>query len=242
MSDIEHDQRDGEAPQASAPIDPAAAAFERLREEVALASRAVAGLAAERAAIDIPDYSETLAQILQANAVTAKRLKDLSETPTLQMSAKNWGHEIEAAAETARRADQHALSQARAAFREATGNLRGWLHSARDADRQNTWLIATGIAGAVVGMIFGAVIAGWLAPSAPKTKQEPPEQQAAAILGLGEEKAGEHLIQTAAPKLWQDLVLGDRIVIANRDTLSRCQRRAHKRRARCVIEMPADQP
>ena len=45
-------------PQAEA--DPATLAFEALREEVALVRRAVAGLAAERAAIEIPDYSEEL--------------------------------------------------------------------------------------------------------------------------------------------------------------------------------------
>jgi len=54
------------------------------------------------------------------------------------------------------------------------------------------------------------------------TSQEPSEQRVPSILGLSEGKAGEHLIQTASPKLWQNLVLGDRIVIANRKALCRC--------------------
>ncbi len=225
-----------------APIDPAAAAFEALRKEVALVRRAMGGLAAERAGIEIPDYSETLAGLLQASAATANRLKALSETPALQRSASSWGREIAEAGETARRADQQALLQARASFHETTDNLRGWLRSAREADRQDNWLLATGIAGIVVGMILGAVVSGWLVPSAPTPKQGSPEQQAATILGMSEEKAGEHLVQTAAPKLWANLVLGDRIVIANRKALERCQRKARKQSERCAIELPADQP
>ena len=46
--------------------DPATLAFEALREEVGLVRRAVAGLSAERAANETPDYSETLGKILRA--------------------------------------------------------------------------------------------------------------------------------------------------------------------------------
>ena len=45
------------------------------------------------------------------------------------------------------------------------------------------------------------------------------EQQAVAIIGMTEGKAGEHLIQSASPKLWNDLVRCDRIVTASRKAL-----------------------
>ena len=237
MSDDQTGQTDIEA--VPAPIDPAAAAFEALRKEVALVRRAVAGLAAERAAIEIPDYSETLGKILQANAVTAKRLREISEASALQRTAATRGREIEAAAENARRADQAALSQARMALQGATDNLRGWLRSAREADRQNTWIKVTGAVGLVIGLVLGAV-AGWLAFAAARPHGTR-EQQAAAILHMTEEKAGEHLIQTASPKLWNDLVLGDRIVIANRKALTRCLHLAYERhrgRERCTVTIP----
>ena len=238
MSDVQTDQSDADLSPVSPPADPAAAAFEMLREEVALARRAVAGLSAERAGIEIPDYSETLANILQACMTTAERLKELSQTPALRKTAQSWGREIEAAAETARRADQHALSQAITALQDATDNLSSWISSAHDADRQNTWLKVTGSVSLAAGMVLG-VIAGWLAfAAAPPHRTR--EQQAAVILGMTEEKAGEHLIQSASPKLWNDLVLGDRIVIANRKALDRCEHRARKRSEQCVIELPAD--
>ena len=235
------EQTSPEASPPLAPLDPAAAAFEALREEVALARRAVAGLAAEQASIEIRDYSETLAQILQASATTAKRLRALSEAPALQMSAQGWGRAIADAGEAARRGDQHALSEARAALQDAAQGLKAATRSAREADRQRTWLKAMAIAGLVVGMALGAVIAGWLAPLLSATLRSP-EERAASILGLSEEKAGERLIETASPELWQDLILGERIVAANRDALARCQQDARKGREHCVIKLSADQP
>ena len=240
MSDVQTNQSDADISPVSPPADPAAAAFEMLREEVALARRAVAGLASERTRIEIPDYSETLANILQTGMATAERLKELSETPALRRTAQNWGREIEVAAETARRADQHALSQAITGLHDATDNLRGWISSARDGRRQDTWLKVTGSVGLAAGLVLG-VVAGWLAFAA-ASPHGTREQQAAAILGMTEEKAGEHLIQSASLALWNDLVLGDRIVIANRKALDRCEHRARKRSERCVIELPADLP
>jgi hypothetical protein len=84
---------------AHADADPATLAFEALREEVALVRRAVAGLAAERASIEVPDYSETLGQIMRASAAAAQNLKALAEMPALRRSAKDWGREIAFAAD-----------------------------------------------------------------------------------------------------------------------------------------------
>ena len=61
-----------ESMQPHAGPDPAPLAFEALRGEVALVRRAVAGLAAERASIDIPDYSETLGQIIRVSSATGQ--------------------------------------------------------------------------------------------------------------------------------------------------------------------------
>jgi len=119
MNDGPEQQTAREASAVLTPVDPAAAAFEALREEVVLARRAVAGLAAERAAVEIPDYSETLAQILQANTTTAKGLRALNAAPALQMSAGNWGQAIADAGEAARRGDQHALAEASAVLQDA---------------------------------------------------------------------------------------------------------------------------
>jgi len=241
--------RDGELHQPSVnsepsqaqPDDAAAAAFEALREEEALVRRAVGGLAAERAAITIPDYSETLANILQAGAVTARRLKAIAEMPALSVTPDQLARQIAAAGETARQADQLALTQASTIFGNAAQDLKAQLRTARSAKTQRNWLIATGIGGLVAGIILWAALAGIWARNPPEHRGAP-EQMAAAILGMDQAAAGEHLIQTAAPQLWQDLVLGDRIVIANRQALEVCRNKTRKQNARCIIALPADQP
>ncbi|GAA0583597.1 DUF6118 family protein [Rhizomicrobium electricum] len=223
-------------PKASLAEDPAAAAFEALREEVALARRAVAGLAAERATI--PDYSETLGQILKACTAAAWHFKKLGELLGLHLTPENIGRQIDDAAESARRANHAVLTGASAALQQATRDLNSYLQSARSAKSQRIWLVATGAACLITGMILWAVIAGLIVQS-PPVDHRSPEAKAAAILGMEQTAAGEHLIQASAPALWNDIVLGNRIVVANRHALDACLKSTSKQRKRCVITMPA---
>lgn len=219
--------------------DPAAAAFEALREEVALARRAVAGLAAERATI--PDYSETLGKILQACAAAARKFKELKELPALHLTPEIIGRQIDDAAEAARRSNQFVLNDASAALQQTTRDLNAHLQSARSAKSQRIWLAATGAGCFAVGIVLGTVIAG-RADQSPPVDHRSPEAKAAAILGMDQTQAGEHLIQTSAPALWQDIVLGNRIVIANRHALDFCLKASGKQRKRCVITIPTTEP
>jgi len=228
-----------EAPHDPSSDDPAAAAFEALREEVALVRRAVTGLAAERAATAIPDYSETLGRILQASKAVAGQLKTFTELPALRLTPDAMAREIAAAAEIARRADHVTLMETSAAFRESTGKVQASLRSVRAADRQRLWLLATSIAAIVAGAVLWSIVTGLLASTTPITRQSP-EQRAAAILQMDEAAAGEHLIQTSEPELWRDLVFGDHIVIANRNVLKLCQGKTGKQRGHCIIKLSAD--
>lgn len=215
--------------------DPAAAAFEELRREVAMVHRAVAGLAVERATI--PDYSETLGQILQACAAAARKFKELKELPALHLTPEIIGRQIDDAAEAARRAHHATLTGASAALQRATQDLNAHLRSARSAESQRIWLAATGAACLFTGMVLWAIVAGYVNPS-PPVDHRSPEARAAAILGMDQTHAGEHLIQASAPALWQDIVLGNRIVAVNRDTLRKCIKESKVRAVKCVIQLP----
>jgi hypothetical protein len=219
--------------------DPAAAAFEALREEVALARHAVAGLAAER--VTIPDYSETLGQILQACAAAARKFKELKELPALHLTPESISRQIDDAAGTARRANGAALADASTALQQVTRDLNSYLQSARSAKLQRIWLAGMGAACLVTGLILGVVIIG-SAERSPPVDHRSPEAKAAAILGMDQTQAGEHLIQISAPALWQDIVLGNRIVVANRHALGLCLKNAGNQRKRCVITIPAAEP
>ncbi len=225
-------------PKPASAEDPAAAAFEELRKEVAMVHRAMVGLAAERTTI--PDYSETLGQILQTCTVAARRFEKLKELPALHLTPENIGRQIDDAAEFARRAHQAVLTDASAALQQTTRDLNSYMQSARSAKSQRIWLAATGTVCLITGMILWAVIAGREEP--PSVDPRSPEVKAAAILGMDQPQAGEHLIQTSAPQLWQDIVLGNRIVVANRHTLDVCLKNANNPHKRCVISMPAAEP
>ncbi len=223
-------------PQAEA--DPATLAFEALREEVALVRRAVAGLSAERASIEIPDYSETLGQIMRASSATRQSVKALAEMPALRLSAKDWSHEIAAAAQEARRSDQQALAEARHGFERMAAEMAAHLRSARSAELQRQWLISTTVGGIVAGMLLLAIIVGPVVRAMPESWHWP-EHMAAGILGMDEEAAGVRLIKTAAPDRWRDIVAGYQIISDNRTAIAQCARSEAKTtsKIRCAVEI-----
>lgn len=226
-------------PQQAPSDDPAAAAFEELRKEVAMVHRAMGGLAAERKAT--PDYSETLGQILQACKAAAWRFEKLGELPALRLTPEAIGRQIDDAAENTRRAHQAVLTEASAVLQQTAQDLSRHLQSARAAKSQRIWLAATGAVCLVTGIALGAIIPGSTERS-PSVDQRSPEARAAATLGMDQTSAGEHLIQTSAPQLWQDIVFGNRIIAANRHALDVCLRNASTPHNRCVITIPAAKP
>ncbi len=143
---------------AAAPVDEAAAAFEDLRQEIALMRRAVTGLSAEHASIEVPDYSQTLGKMAAALNAILKTNKDLAEAPALRMNAQNWAEHIAAASRTVRQADCDALDRARSAFDEITGVLTALFASARAADAQLMWVLGAAGSGLVLGVLIGVAI------------------------------------------------------------------------------------
>ncbi|HUB84471.1 MAG TPA: DUF6118 family protein [Rhizomicrobium sp.] len=135
--------------------DPAALAFEALRGEVALVRRAVAGLAAERAAIEIPDYSETLGKIMQGSAATAKHIKTLAERPILHTTVQDWAEAIVQANTPARHASRNALANLHRQLSEVADGMAASLRKARTADRQHQWLVWMFSGGLLVGALLG---------------------------------------------------------------------------------------
>jgi hypothetical protein len=148
-----------DTPESTAPVDEAAAAFEELRQEIALMRRAVAGLSAEHASIEVPDYSQTLGQMAAALKAILGTNKELSESPALRMNAQNWAEQIAAASRTARQADREALDRARSVFDEVSRAMSASLDSARTANTQLIWMLCAAGGGLIVGVIFGVMIA-----------------------------------------------------------------------------------
>ena len=217
--------------------DAAAEAFEGVRGELALLRRAIEGIAGRDDRPEPPDYSETLAQITKLATGTYQRAEILrkageEETVARQVAARIIGAVAE---------DRQAVKTAAGELRDATRALQGVTVSARRSDQQNQWLVWTAIGGIVVGMMLWAVFAGVLARAAPASWQWP-ERLAARTLAMPMWEGGQRMMRTAAPETFANIAAGDRIVIANREPLGVCRRRANKAHetVRCTIEVPAN--
>jgi hypothetical protein len=147
-------------PGLSEPPDPATRAFELLRGEVALLRLAMEGLAAERASIHIPDYSQTLAKITTAVASVDKRLVTLSEKPAFGLSPEELSREIITASEKIRREDRQTITESRQALQQVAKDLIASMRSAREEARQLELLLWTGGGSFVAGVVIGARLIG----------------------------------------------------------------------------------
>lgn len=219
-----------------APVDPAAAAFEALRREVALLNVAVAGLAAERAAA--PDYSETLGELSKGVSVVSARLGRVMTSPALALSPAEVARQIAAAGDEARRQDRVALSQAQDGLRRATGDLDRWIDRARLASAQNWRLLQAALAGLMVGAVLGVLLPGVVARAAPQSWVWP-EKMAAHVLRRDLWSAGERLLQAADARRWRDGRDGAAIVAQNRLALAKCARevRPAQRPRTCLLRV-----
>jgi hypothetical protein len=140
--------------------DPAAQAFEALRQEIALLRRAVTGLAADQSSIEVPDYSETLATISRMVSSVGKRLVALSETPAFGYTPQDWSRATELASEQARRKDRETITLSGEILRKTTEDLTRSLMSAREAARQQRLLLWAGGGGIAAGMLLWALCVG----------------------------------------------------------------------------------
>ena len=214
----------------------AAAAFEALRREVALLNAAVAGLAAERAST--PDYSETLGEIAKGVSVAVGRLGKVMTSPAFVLSPADLARQIAGAGDEARRQDRVTLHQAQEVLQRATGDLRGWVNTARLARLQNRRLIEVAFIGILAGSLMGVWLPGVVARAAPG-QWAWPEKMAARTLRRDLWPAGERLLKIADARKWEDGRSGAAIVAQNRDVLAKCARepRPVKRPRRCLIQL-----
>ena len=104
--------------------DDATRAFEAMRGELALLRRAVEGLAAERANIDVPDYSETLGHLQQGVNTAAENIarigQFLKQAPALAMTPEQMASRIAAAAGPARDEDRRTIATAKQGLEDVT--------------------------------------------------------------------------------------------------------------------------
>lgn len=102
--------------------------------EVGLLRAAIAGLAATRESIEIPDYEPTLARTEKVLGVLVQQIDPIAKSPLLSMTPHNMAGEIVSAALHARREDQRLIAEARTGLDQAAREVGNRLASARRGD------------------------------------------------------------------------------------------------------------
>lgn len=186
---------DESAPTAAA--DDPAIAFEELRRAVSLTRAAVEGLTAARERI--PDYSDTLGEMLAMQRGADDRLSRIERSPAISLSPAAMTAEIVKASEAARAADQRQMHEIRDEMLRAIGRIDTMVDHGRAARQQRRLLISTGIGAAAGAMLLMAILPGAVARSLPASWHVP-EWMAARTIGLDQREAGERMVATSRPR------------------------------------------
>ena len=225
-----------------------AEAFDRLRaviegqdRELALLRRAVEGLAAERAHIDVPDYTETLGRMQQGVNATAEQIAAINDviarSPALAMTPEQLAQRIAAAGNAARREDQAALAKAGEDKARVMAELRSLAGSAWTRVDQKSRQLWFGLGGAVIGILAWSILPGVIAREVAPASWQWPERMASRALDMPMWEGGQRMMRTAAPDAFANIAAGDRIITANRQVMEACRKRANKTReeVRCTV-------
>lgn len=221
----------------------AAEAFEAMRGELALLRRAVEGLATERGAIDIPDYTETLGRMQRGVDATAERIAVINDviarSPALALTPEQMAQRIAAAGNAARREDQAALAKAGEEKARVMAELRAIAGSAWTRADQKNRQLWFGLGGVAAGILAWMILPGLVAREIAPASWQWPERMAARTLDLPRWEAGQRMMQSASPTAFRAIVGADKIVTANREAIEGCSKAAARRRetVRCTIRV-----
>ena len=243
MTNAEHDQIEITVEPKTAPqppdedIDPAAAAFTRLEEEMALMRRAVQQLAAERADIVIPDYDSTLKEMAKQLGAVGGYLKGMAAHPAMQLTPETVADRIAVAAQSARRADQDQIVQSRTELQRATRELRAIATSVRTSADQRAIVMQTSIASVIAGALLWSFLPGAVARALLDSWHLPERMAARMVDAPTVTEAGIRLIRSQSPGEWQAMQFGAQLEAQNREALSACKTKSEKTDAavRCSI-------
>lgn len=216
--------------------DPAAQAFARLAEKVDLLEAAIAGLAARRDTA--PDYSETLGEIASLLEKMRTAINTLARRPAMEITPDAMAERITAAGAKARVEDSAAIKQAHERIDRAASRMEYLAGTVATIREHRRHLIGAAGIGSLVGMMLWSFLPGGIARATPETWHWP-ERMAARTLDLEQWMAGERLLATAEPERWRTVVLANRILQENRDTIARCWDKATKMKKplRCTVEI-----
>ena len=220
-------------------VDPATAAFARLEGEIALLRRGVENLAAEKASIEIPDYSTTLGEMAQSLDEVNETLASIAENPAMIMTPEDMAQRIDRAARSGRQSDREQITAAENRYDHAMRALTKVAASAVSASAQREQMKWAAGGGVVAGCLLWAILPGPLARSLPENWHLPEKIATRALGEPSAREAGARLLRVGSPEAWGALSDAAEMRHLNRDTIAHCEKAAakSKRTVHCRLKI-----
>ena len=213
--------------------DPAAAAFEALRGEVAQLRESLEALPTTFKVKAPPDYAPTLGAIAKSLAATEAH-------PAMRLTPQSHATQMQAATEALRSRVEDDLRRAVTAIAHASSDINRFAGDLRTRHEQRRWLIVAGAGGMAAGALLWVLVSGPIARALPESWHVP-EKMAAATLRLDRWDAGMQLMRSASPQSWARLAQAAELERANRKALDDCREAVAKtgKAQRCAITLTA---
>jgi hypothetical protein len=157
------------------PTDPAALAFDQLARQVGFLRVGIEHLVARSSKIDIPDYTDTLAELREGMVGLVTHYRELNKRPALALTPDQLAEQIATAGADARKAEQVALSKATSDNAALSRELSRYLEQARTAQEQWKWIVWTAGLSFVAGLVLMGSI--WSIASRSDAGVSPPVEQ-----------------------------------------------------------------
>ena len=132
-------------------LDPAAKAFESLCDEVSDLRHSINQLFQNIQLIPTQDYRRTLAEILRAQDNMSGAIKELKSHPAINLTPESFVNKLEEIKDRVLERERKHLRETEDTLRSNSKTIGNWVEQAREANRQNWWLVLVGCAGLLIG-------------------------------------------------------------------------------------------
>ena len=132
-------------------LDPAASAFEALRDEVLDLRRSINQLSQNIQLIPTQDYRRTLAEILRAQDNMSGEIKDLKSHPAINLTPEGFINKLEEIKDLTLERERNRLRETEDTLRFNSNTIGNWVEQATEANHQNWWLVLVGCVGLFIG-------------------------------------------------------------------------------------------
>ena len=135
-------------------LDPAARAFEALRDEVSDLRHSINQLSQNIQLIPTQDYRRTLAEILRAQENMSAEIKDLKSHPAINLTPEGFINKLEEIKDRVLERERKHLRETEDTLRSNSKTIGNWVEQAREANRQNWWLVLASVLWFVLGALL----------------------------------------------------------------------------------------